>query len=52
MVAYGAAAVPCPVASLPELADTNTPNLSVKMHGSVVFDGKSPSLMQSAVQTW
>jgi hypothetical protein len=43
MVAYGLARVPVPFVSLPPLAGvaTNTPNVSVRMHGSDVTDGSS-----------
>jgi hypothetical protein len=43
MVAYGFARVPVPVVSLPPLAvvATNTPYVSVRMHGSPLTDGSS-----------
>jgi hypothetical protein len=50
-VAYGAAREPVPVVSLPP-GDTNTPYVSVRMHGSVVSDGSSAFDRQSALHTW
>jgi hypothetical protein len=44
--------LPVPLVSLPEVAETNTPNESLRMHGSVVRLGTSLLLKQSPEHLW